>query len=100
MAAYKMDVLDAAGASLGYHSLKDDQIKALCTFVGGRDVPCRLAMERVYCFSRWGLTTCTRYIADDHKKSIVVVVSPLIALMEDQVASYSAKGGNQECVCR
>ena len=25
-------------------------------------------------------------------KAIVVVISPLIALMEDQVASYSAKG--------
>ena len=27
-----------------------------------------------------------------HRKSVAVVVSPLIALMEDQVASYSAKG--------
>ena len=30
-------------------------------------------------------------MTEEHHKSVVVVVSPLISLMEDQVASYSAK---------
>ena len=36
-----MDVADAvrkAGASIIYDQLKDEQVKALCTFVEGRDV--------------------------------------------------------------
>ena len=48
-----MDVADAvrkAGASIGYDQLKDEQVKALCTFVEGRDVfvssSCLLALGR------------------------------------------------------
>ena len=33
-----------------------------------------------------------RFASIEAKQSIVVVVSPLLALMKDQVATYSAKG--------
>ena len=66
-----------AGLALRYDSLKDEQIAALCAFVGGRDV--FVSLPTGY---GWSL----------HVLSVVVVVSPLIALMEDHVASYSAKG--------
>ena len=34
----------------------------------------------------------SRAMTEEHHKSVVLVVSPLISLMEDQVASYSAEG--------
>ena len=80
---------------LGYHSLKDDQIKALCMFVGGRTV--FVALSTGYgnslCYMLLPLAFDIMHsITDEVKKSIVVVLSPLITLMEDQVTSYSATG--------
>ena len=34
----------------------------------------------------------SRAVTEEHHKSVVVVVSPLISLMKDQVASYIAEG--------
>ena len=91
-----MDVVDAvrkAGASIGYDQLKDEQVKALCTFVEGRDVFVSLptGFGKSLCYVLLPLVfDCLRQDSDG--KAIIVVVSPLIALMEDQVSSYSAKG--------
>ena len=93
-----MEIVEAvrkAGASLGYCSLKDDQIKALCCFVEGKDVFISLptGYGKSLCYMLLPLVFDNFHsITVDLKKSIVVVVSPLIALMEDQVTSYSAKG--------
>ena len=60
-----MEVVGAvrkAGQSLGYTSLKDEQLNALCAFVRGRDVFVSLptgygkSLCLVTCFSRWCLT--------------------------------------------
>ena len=41
-----------------------------------------------------------KYIICTPSKSIVLVVSPLIALMKDQVATLSAKGLSVGCITR
>ena len=83
-----------AGLALGYDSLKDEQIAALCAFVGGRDVFVSLptGYGKSLCYMLLPLVFDNLRSEHCHRKSIVVVVFPLIALMEDQVASYSANG--------
>ena len=83
-----------AGLALGYDSLKEEQVAALCAFVGGRDVFVALptGYGKSLCYMLLPLGLVFDNLRSARKKSMVVVVSPLIALMEDQVASYSAKG--------
>ena len=91
-----MDIAEAvrkASKSVGYDQLKDEQVKVLCTFIEGRDVFVSLptGFGKSLCYMLLPLVFDYLRIESDGK-AIVVVVYPLIALMEDQVASYSAKG--------
>ena len=78
-------------SEMGYVSLRDKQKEAILGFLGGRDVfvslptgsgksLCYTILPKV--FNRLRKTT----------KSIVIVVSPLISLMKDQVLSLAVKG--------
>ena len=84
-----------AAKSLGYPSLKNEQERVLSKFIEGNDVfvslptgygksLCYAALPRAFDLKRFG--------SMEPKRSIVLVVSPLLALMKDQVATYSAKG--------
>ena len=77
-----------------HDQLKDEQVKALCTFVEGRDVFVSLptGFGKSLCYVLLPLVFDCLLRQDSDGKAIIVVVSPLIALMEDQVSSYSAKG--------
>ena len=81
-----------AAASLGYPLLREEQELAILSFVSGNDVfvslptgygksLCYAVLPRVF--------DLLRGVAN---RSVVIVVSPLIALMKDQVGTFSAKG--------
>ena len=66
--------------------LVDEQLKALCTFVEGRDV----FFFNWLCMLLPLVFDCLRLESD--YKSIIVAVSPPITLMEAQVASSESTG--------
>ena len=85
---------------LGYDMLKPEQEAAPLSFLGvfvllptgyGKRL-CYAALPAA--FDSLRNTVCTS------SKSIVLVVSPLIALMKDQVATLSAKGLSVGCITR
>jgi ATP-dependent DNA helicase RecQ len=81
-------VIDEATASLGYTCLKDEQKKALHSFVSGKDVFVSLptGYGKSLCYALLPIVfNKIRGIAES--RSIVMVVSPLIALMKDQSVS-------------
>ena len=85
--------------ALGYDALKPKQEMALMSFLRGRDVFVSLP-------TGYGKSLCyaalpgafDRLLGRRPSTSIVVAVSPLIALMKDQVASMSSKGLAIGCV--
>ena len=92
-----MDIAEAArkaGVSVGYDQLKDEQVNILCTFVEGRGVFVSLptGFGKSLCYMLLPLVFDYLAVESDGGKAIAVVISPLIVLMEDQVASYSTKG--------
>ena len=93
-----MEVSEAvknAGVSLGYDDLREEQTKVLCPFVEGREVfvPLPTGFGKSLCYVLLPLVfDSLKSRSEADCKSIVVVVSLLIALMEDQVSSYSANG--------
>ena len=83
----------AAGKSVGYHSLKtEQQHRAVTAFASRRDVFIALptGFGKSLCYG------CLPRVFDCLKgtesKSVVVVVTPLLALMEDQGTVFTAKG--------
>ena len=93
------DLKDIVSSRLGYDKLRPEQETALLSFLSGRDVFVSLP-------TGYGKSLCYAALPaafDSLKKtsnSIVLVVSPLIALMKDQVATLSAKGLSVGCVTR
>eukprot|EP00731_Ephydatia_muelleri_P029465 Em0020g1109a len=82
-------VIEAA-MELGYSSMKPEQVKVAVTLIEGRDVFAILP-------TGFGKSLCLPVAFDNCQKkergySIVVVVSPLVAIMKDQVSTYSIKG--------
>ena len=79
---------------LEFGQLKTEQSAAISKFASGKDVfvalPTGYGKSLCYC--------CLPYVFDRlksvEKQSIVVVVSPLVALMKDQVAGCSSMGLN------
>ena len=82
------ECLDAAilraSTKLGYSSLRENQLKAIKSFLEGNDVFVILptGSGKSLCF--WLLPFAFDYLYE-RVDSIVIVVSPLIALMKDQV---------------
>ena len=82
-----------AASSLGYSKLKKEQEEVLLSLlVTGRDVFVVLLTGhgKSLCYACIPATFDT--LCGVEKRSIVVVVTPLIALMKDQVAIFTAKG--------
>ena len=93
--ADKQTILDAtlkAANSLGYDTLKSEQGKATLQFVSGNDVFVSIptGYGKSLCFAL--LPFVFDAIRQVDKKSMVMIVSPLIALMKDHVATFTSKG--------
>ena len=90
-------IVSSAVAELGYDSVKPEQKAALLAFLRGRDVFVSLptGTARASATLRYQLPSLLRR---SPSQSIVVVVSPLIALMKDQVATLSGRGLSVGCV--
>ena len=76
---------------MGYSTLKERQKQAIFSFVNGRDVFVVLptGFGKSLCYG------CLPLVFDTlrkHEGSVVIVVSPLVALMKDQVDFFSSKG--------
>ena len=86
-------IIDEAGSSIGYSTLKPEQRRALKGFVEGRDVFVSLP-------TGYGKSLCYAllpFVFDlkrklKEKTSIVMIVSPLVALMKDQASAFTEKG--------
>ena len=91
MASFKSYIQEAA-ASLGYPALKPEQGEAITQFLMGRDVfvalPTGYGKSLCYCC----LPRVFDLVRSVEEQSIVMVVSPLTALMKDQVAACHSKG--------
>ena len=72
--------IDKAARNLGYSEVKPDQKKAVTAFVSGK----------FFCY--WCLSNVFDQIKGRCGDSIVLVVSPLVALMMDQIASPGNRG--------
>ena len=81
-----------AAKKMGYSAPRPEQVEAVQKFVSGFDVFLSLPTGggKSFCF------TCLPLVFDflrgAQQQSIVLVVSPLIALMQDQVAKLTSKG--------
>ena len=90
---FNMDVsmIEAAGRRLGFVDLKTKQKEAIVEFVSGKDVFVVLP-------TGYGKSVCYAIIPlifdqlRGKTGSVVVIVSPLITLMKDQVESFKSKG--------
>ena len=81
--------------SLGFQQLKEQQRQAILAFVGGRDVfvalPTGYGKSLIYgCLPR--VYDLLREVQSDECRSVIMVVSPLKALMEDQCSSFNTLG--------
>ena len=79
---------------LGYQEVKTEQLEAIRGFIKDKDVFVSLptGSSKSMCYGCLLLVFDYLRKNDLKTKSIVVVVSPLKALMLDQVRSFSAKG--------
>ena len=84
------EAIAEASAALGYSQLKPKQAEALQQFLSGKDVFICLptGSGKTLCFS---LLPLAFDVLKGTKSSIVVIVSPLIALMKDQVRKMTEK---------
>ncbi len=90
--AYQMEVPGKAALRLGYDSLKAEQELAITSFIRGNDVFVSLptGYSKSLCFAL--LPLVFDMLKGVEKASIVLVISPLISIITDQVASFRAKG--------
>ena len=84
------DCVTKAAEELGYPTMKMEQLDVAIAFVEGSDVFCHSAYwireEFVLCL----LTSAfDRMLEQDQGYSIVVVVTPLLAIMKDQASIYN-----------
>ena len=83
-------VVDAASV-LGYSNLGQQQKDAIVTFLKGRDVFVALptGFGKSLCYGC--LPLAFDYLQKTERKAIVIVISPLIALMKDQTSKFKDK---------
>lgn len=84
--------ISTAACTLGYEKLKTEQEKSIVQFMKGRDVFVSLPTGYGKSLCYIILPSVFDELRKLSKKSIVLVVSPLVALMRDQVASITAMG--------
>lgn len=82
----------AATAELGYASLKDRQKEVITKFIAGRDVFAALPTGYGKSLCYGCLPRVYDRLRSQIEGSIVMVVSPLSALMKDQVDSFRKRG--------
>ncbi len=84
--------LEVATKELGYKELRPNQEAAIRNFLGGKDVFVSLptGAGKSLCYSL--LPRVYDELRQTPYSSIVIVVSPLIALMKDQVKSMTRRG--------
>ncbi|KAL5503641.1 hypothetical protein EMCRGX_G010620 [Ephydatia muelleri] len=91
-------IIIQAAQKLGYPTLRPNQHKAIKSFMEGHDVFISLptGCGKSLCFSvlPYAFDYLYRRVG-----SIVIVVSPLIALMKDQVATLSSRGLSAAHIC-
>lgn len=88
-----MDAIDRAAKHLGCDRVKPEQEKAIRDFMAGKDVFVALptGYGKSLCYAALPFAfDCVRSVSKP--SSIVLVVSPLLVLMKDQVSIYSLKG--------
>lgn len=87
-----IEIIRGVAFSFGYPVLKKEQEQAILSFVTGEDVFVSLptGYGKSLCFAL--LPSVFDQIKGVDKKSVVIVVSPLIALMKDQVSTFQPKG--------
>ena len=83
-------------STLGYDSLKSKQLQAVTTFLQGKDVfvahPTGYGKSLCYACLPSTFNLLLKTEGQFTTKSIAVVISPLKALMKDQVSKFSARG--------
>ena len=93
------EAMSTAVAHLGYAQLKELQERAIRCFLRGNDVfvclPTGSGKSLCYCL----LPKAFDVLRKVHNQSIVVVVSPLIALMKDQVRVMSQRNVTTVYAC-
>ena len=84
-------MIDESVKSMGYSSLKPEQRRAITLFVQHKDIFVILptGYGKSLCY---GCLPLVFDLLDKRQGSIIVVVSPLIALMKDQVGKFMSKG--------
>ena len=92
-------MIEEAAASLGYQHLKEEQKRAVKAFVEGKDVFISLTTGygKSLCYALLPLIFDKRREMVE-RRSIVMVVSPLIALTKDQSAKFTEKGITAVCI--
>ena len=91
MTATASEIVGRAAASLGYSKMKPEQEQAILAFVSGKDVFVALptGYGKSLCFGL--LPRVFDLLRGVEEQSVVIVVSPLVALMKEQAASLSSK---------
>ena len=86
-----MDVIESASCSMGYPELCDLQRRTIASFVSGKDVFVCIPTGggKLLCYS---VLPRVFNLLREKECSMVIVVSPLVALMKGQVASLKARG--------
>ena len=94
------EVVSAAVGALGYDCIKPEQEIALLSFLRGHDVFVSLptGYGKSLCYAALPAAFDRLLKKTSPSTSIVIAVSPLIALMKDQVASLSARGLAVGCI--
>ena len=86
------DAIAKAATSLGYSKLKPEQEQAITYFARGNDVFVALptGYGKSLCFAL--LPRVFDLLRGVENQSIAMIVSPLVALMREQVASFPSRG--------
>ena len=92
------EIVARATASLGYLSLKPEQEAAIITFISGRDVFISLPTGYGKSLFLALLHRVFDVMRNVKNTSVVIVVSPLMALMREQALNFSNKGISSVCV--
>ena len=83
MSPWGIDRRVAPAVRLGYKQLKEEQVEVVEAYISGRDVFAVLptGFGKSLCFA------CLPFVLEEigHEKPIVIVVTPLTAIMKDQV---------------